>query len=134
MEPPVDKIAATFGHSILDVLRGYDSGLEEGMVVVSGVVTSYTVVVSIPGTDRIFLHCPGANEQFIAADIDETKLREAALFHFGYSAFMASTYANGGEELQAMYRNVKRLGLTTSLDLGMPDADGPGGRARNASL
>jgi sugar/nucleoside kinase (ribokinase family) len=124
----------SFGRSIQDVLRGYDPTLAEGMVVVPGAVSSYTVVVNIPGTDRMFLHCPGANNSFASADLDRERLAGAALFHFGYPAFMAATYADGGRELIRMYRLVKQAGLTTSLDLGMPDPGGPGGRANWAAI
>jgi len=119
----------SFGNSILTVLRGYDSALADGMVVVPGVVSSYTVVINIPSTDRIFLHCPGANNSFGAGDIDEMGLVGASVFHFGYPAFMAAQYANGGAEFSQMYRSVKARGLTTSLDMGMPDPGGPGGQA-----
>lgn len=119
----------SFGRSILEVLRGYGAGLADGMVVMPGAVTSYTVVVSIPGSDRIYLHCPGANNSFAGGDVDPTRLAGASVFHFGYPAFMAATYANGGAELTRMYRAVKQAGVTTSLDLGMPDPGGPGGQA-----
>ncbi len=119
----------SFGRSILDVLRRHDPALADGMVVVPGAVSSYTVVINMPGTDRIFLHCPGANDSFLADDIDESALAGAALFHFGYPAFMASLYANGGEEFVEMYRRVKARGLSTSLDMGMPDPGSPGGQA-----
>jgi len=119
----------SFGDSVLAVLREQGAGLEAGMVAVEGVTTSYTVVVNVPGSDRIFLHCPGANETYVADDVHPDALRGTSLFHFGYPAFMAATYANDGEELVAMYRNVKGGDITTSLDLGMPDANGPGGRA-----
>ncbi len=119
----------SFGRSILDVLRGYAPALAEGMVVVDGAVSSYSVVVNIPGVDRIFLHCPGANNSFGSADLDLARLRGAGVFHFGYPAFMAATYANGGAELVRMYRLAKEAGVTTSLDLGMPDPGGPGGKA-----
>jgi len=119
----------SLGHSILEVLRTRAPALADGMVVVDGAVSSYTVVLSIPGTDRIFLHCPGANNSFASADVCMDRLRGAAVFHFGYPAFMAATYANGGAELMRMYRLAKGAGVTTSLDLGMPDPGGPGGQA-----
>jgi sugar/nucleoside kinase (ribokinase family) len=118
-----------FGSTVRAVLRARGAGLDAGMAVAPGAVTSYSVVVNIPGVDRIFLHCPGANGDFTAADIDEAKIKGAALFHFGYPAFMAATYANDGAQLVKMYSRMKELGLTTSLDMGMPDASGPGGRA-----
>ena len=124
------KIGAdSFGASVLAVLRRHGDGLDAGMVTVEGATTSYTVVVNVPGKDRIFLHCPGANATYRAADVREEALADTDLFHFGYPAFMAATYADDGEELLCLYRKVKGLGLTTSLDLGMPDAGGPGGRA-----
>ncbi|MBN2450546.1 MAG: carbohydrate kinase family protein [Lentisphaeria bacterium] len=119
----------SFGHSIQDVLRSHGASLADGMVMVPEAVSSYTVVVNIPGTDRMFLHCPGANNSFCSGDVDMEALRGASMFHFGYPAFMAATYAERGAELVRMYRQVKRAGLTTSLDLGMPDPGGPGGQA-----
>ncbi len=119
----------SFGHSILEVLGQKSSLLAAGMAVVPNVITSYTLVVNIPGSDRIFLHCPGANENFRAADIDYDKIANADLFHFGYPAFMASIYENDGEELLLINRSVKDKGVTTSLDLGMPEPEGPSGAA-----
>lgn len=117
----------SFGASVREVLAGFGGGLAAGMLISPGATTSYTVVVNIPGRDRIFLHCPGANNQFVAADLDLAAIAEADLFHFGYPAFMAGQYANGGEQLVAMYRAVRGTGATTSLDLGMPDPGGPAG-------
>ena len=47
--------------------------------------TSYSVVLAIPGIDRIFLHDPGANVNFSGSDLDFEAIKEADLFHFGYS-------------------------------------------------
>ena len=117
----------SFGGSVREVLAGYGADLAAGMLVTPGETTSYTVVVNIPGTDRIFLHCPGANNRFVGADLDLKAIAKADLFHFGYPAFMAGQYANEGAELVAMYQAVRALGTTTSLDLGMPDPGGPAG-------
>jgi sugar/nucleoside kinase (ribokinase family) len=117
----------SFGSSVRDVLAGYGDELAAGLLVTPGETTSYTVVVNIPGTDRIFLHCPGANNSFVCADLDLATIGRADLFHFGYPAFMAGQYANDGAELVAMYQAVRELGVTTSLDLGMPDPGGPAG-------
>ena len=118
-----------FGHSVLDVLRGYGSELASSMLVVPGEVTSYTVVVSIPNTDRIFLHCPGANHSFGADDIAVDKLEGASLFHFGYPPYMRRIYEHDGEQLEATFRCARGAGLTTSLDLGMPEPGSPSGQA-----
>ena len=98
------------------------------MAVVPGVASSYTVVVNIPGVDRIFLHCPGANMNYGCADVNWSQVKESALFHFGYPCFMANMYANDAQELTKMYKTAKELGVTTSMDPGMPDASGPAGQ------
>src|SRR5690554_4573304 len=50
-----------FGQAILDLLRADDPELARGMIVEHSESTSYTVVISPPGVDRVFLHSPGAN-------------------------------------------------------------------------
>jgi sugar/nucleoside kinase (ribokinase family) len=118
-----------FGHSILRIVREYSEAAAEGMIVEPGAVSSYTVVVNIPGADRVFLHCPGANHTFGAADVGLDALADCALLHFGYPTLMARTFANDGEELVALMRKVKDAGLTTSLDMTVPDPNSPSGKA-----
>ena len=60
-----------FGDMILNILDGYDA--KEGMIRDKESTTSYSVVLAIPGIDRIFLHHPGANHTFAVSDIDLTK-------------------------------------------------------------
>ena len=91
--------------------------------------TSYTVVINPPGSDRCFLHHPGANDDFCADDVRDEDLRDARLFHFGYPPLMAGMFADNGAQLTEMFRRVKSLGLTTSLDMALPDPDSPAGRA-----
>lgn len=116
------------GEILLERLRALDPALASGMVVDPGVASSYTVVVSPPGIDRLFLHCPGANDSFRAADIDDRRLAGAKLFHFGYPTLMRSIYADGGVEMAAIFRRAKSQGLTTSLDMSMPDMKSEAGR------
>ena len=118
----------SFGNSILEIIKGIAPGLEKNFKVDPGSETSYSVVINIPGIDRIFLHNPGANASYVAADIDEESLAEADLFHFGYPSFMSACYRNEGEELLKIYSKVKQLGLTSSLDPGMPDPNGEAGK------
>ena len=119
-----------FGHALLEILRGYDSALAEGMIVAAGASTSYTVVISPPGVDRIFLHCPGANDTFGAEDVPYDQLAGARIFHFGYPPLMKRMYADGGVELETLLRRVKERGLITSLDMARPDPASEAGRAR----
>ena len=114
-----------FGRAILDFIG---PKLAAGMIVADGATSSYTIVINPPGVDRSFLHCTGANDTFTAADIDAQKLTGARLFHFGYPTLMRSIYNDGGCEMEKMFRQAKRAGLTTSLDMSYPDPQSEAGR------
>lgn len=114
-----------FGQGVLKLLRG--KNIHEGMTVVDGEDTSYTVVIVPPGFDRIFLHNPGANDTFCAEDIDYDLVGQAKLFHFGYPPLMKKIYENNCEELVKIFKKVKELGITTSLDMSLPDASSESG-------
>ena len=90
--------------------------------------TAYGIVIAPPGTDRIFLEDPGCNATFAAGDIDYRLVARSRLFHFGYPTLMKAMYSGGGAELCRMLRRVRRLGVTTSLDVTLPDLGGPAGR------
>jgi sugar/nucleoside kinase (ribokinase family) len=117
------------GRAILDVVRSHDPALAEGMIVAAGEHSSYSIVISAPDVDRCFLHCPGANDTFGAADVAIEKVAEARLFHFGYPPLMRRMYADDGLELSTMLRRVKEAGLTVSLDMTTPDPESAAGRA-----
>lgn len=119
--------ADLFGQAIRRIVGAYGPDLADGMLVAPGEPSSYTVVVNPPGVDRIFLHCPGVNDTFGAADIPYAELEGVPIFHFGYPPIMRRIYADGGRELEAIFRQVKARGAVTSLDMAMPDAAGPAG-------
>ena len=116
-----------FGRIVLERLDR--CGLREGMIVSRDSGTSYSVVIAPPGTDRIFLHDPGANDTFRGEDLDFSKIAQADHFHFGYPPIMRHMYENDGEELEGIFRRVKELGLTTSLDMAAVDPASDAGRA-----
>jgi sugar/nucleoside kinase (ribokinase family) len=118
-----------FGKVILQIAAGLGEGLEQGIIVDRGVSTSYTVIISPPKTDRFFLHCPGANDTFDSKDIPFDDLKDGDLFHFGYPPMMKRIYQNDGEELEKIFRQAKETGITTSLDLCMPDQSDESGQA-----
>ena len=120
--------ADPFAEIVRSVIRGFDPVLLEGLVSDPHESTSYTVVITAPGVDRIFMHCIGANDSFGAQDIDYSQLAQARLFHFGYPPVMKKIYANGGKELEEIFRKAKATGVTTSLDLTAPDPQSPGGK------
>lgn len=116
-----------FGRIILGRLQKY--GAEKDMILSENSSTSYSVVIAPPGTDRIFLHNPGANDSFRAEDIDFEAVRQADFFHFGYPPIMKHMYERDGEELLEIFRRVKEEGLVTSLDMAAVDPDSGAGAA-----
>ena len=116
-----------FGEMIRAVLRRY--GAEDGLIVSEENSTSYSVVIAVPGIDRIFLHNPGANDTFTSEDITEEMLEETALFHFGYPPIMRSMYENGGAELEKLMKKARGAGAATSLDLAAVDPLSDAGKA-----
>jgi sugar/nucleoside kinase (ribokinase family) len=116
-----------FGTLIRLILEPWGAG--EGLVVVPGEATSYTVVLSPRGLDRMFLHDPAANSTFCADDVRYDIVAEARLFHLGYPPVLKRMYADEGRELVEVFRRVKQLGVTTSLDVTLPDPNSPGGQA-----
>lgn len=109
-----------FGRMILDILRRR-GGAVDGMKVDPDAVTSYSVVLALPGQDRLFLHAPGANDTFSLADVNFDVVKAADLFHFGYPPLMHRMYENNGAELVELFRRVKAMGLATSLDMAAID-------------
>ncbi len=119
----------TLGRTLLEVVRRFSPDCASGMRVVPGEHTSYTVTLAPPGQDHMFLHCPGANNTFAAADVDLPLVRKGRLFYFGYPPLMAKMYAGRGEELARMLAAVKAEGVTTALDMALPDPQAPPGKA-----
>ncbi len=117
-----------FGGAVLDVLRRHDPALAHGMIVAQGGESSYTIVINPPGTDRFFLHCPGANDTFEEGDIQDSALAGAALFHFGYPPLMRRMFCDGGLQLERLFQRVGALGIVTSLDLAKPDPESEAGK------
>ncbi len=118
-----------FGNTILDLVRRHDSRLVEGMKVAAGESSSYSIILTVPGIDRILLHCPGCNDTFRAADVDYDLAARAGMFHFGYPPMMKQMYQQNGRELVQIMQRVKASGVVTSVDMVMPDPDTPAGRA-----
>jgi sugar/nucleoside kinase (ribokinase family) len=115
-----------FGKAIRDRLEA--CGVHKGMSVVPGEGSSYTIVIAPPGIDRVFLHNPGTNDTFGYDDVNFDVVREGRLFHLGYPPLMKRLYENDGEQLVRIFRSVKELGVTTSLDMSLPDPSSPSGR------
>ena len=115
------KVGADAFGDMAQLLLKKEWGIENTLVVDASATTSYTVVINPKNFDRMFIHDPGANNTFKADDIDYGQVAQCDLFHFGYPPLMAAMIANDGKELIEMFRRVHELGVTTSLDMCLPD-------------
>ncbi len=106
--------------------QGVDSN---AMRQVPGEHTSYSIILSPEGADRMVLHHPGTNDTFTSSDLSEVFEKSATLFHFGYPPLMHKMYCDGGTELREVFKKAKASGLITSLDLAYPDPASRAGRA-----
>lgn len=122
------------GRVVRQIVETHGPGLADGMVIDGSSDTSYTVIINPPRIDRMFLHAPAANNTFGAADIDYDAVAQSRLFHFGYPPLVRRMFVNGGADLVAMFRRVRELGVTTSLDMALPDPASEAGRVDWAAI
>ena len=125
----VGKIGADYyGQAVQQILLRHGDNLTRGISIDACAATSYTVVINPPGIDRLFLHCPGPNDTFSSQDIPLDQIAETDLFHFGYPPMMKRIYRDSGAELVEIFQRAKETGVTTSLDMCMPDLTGDSGQ------
>ena len=117
----------SFGEMVTSIMEKH--GVSEGLIRSDEDSTSYSVVVAIPGVDRIFLHNPGANNTFCVDDLPLGSIDEAALFHFGYPPIMKSMYRDNGRELISLMKLAREHGAATSMDLCAVDPASEAGMA-----
>lgn len=110
------------------------TGLADGLGTFTGQATSYTVVISPPGQDRIFLHHPGCNDVFDPADLQPDRYPEASLLHFGYPPLMRRVYSDGGESLRRAFSRFRAARVGVSLDMAQPDPGSASGSVDWASF
>ena len=118
-----------FGGAVLRYITAIAPVLVSDMEISASVDTSYTLIISPPGVDRSFLHYPGANDNFFVDDLNYDLIARSRLFHFGYPTVMRTMYENEGRELRDIFQRAKETGVTTSLDMALPDPTSAGGRA-----
>ncbi|MGD0272191.1 MAG: carbohydrate kinase family protein [Gaiellaceae bacterium] len=121
--------ADPFGRIVREIVESYGSGLAAGIEVDDATSTAYSLIVSPPASDRLFLHHPGTASSFGVDDIDFDALEQAALFHFGYPPLMRRLYMDSGRELVELFERARASGVTTSLDMSYPDPASESGRA-----
>ncbi len=118
-----------FGHVVMSLLARH--GLEGGMIVEDSEDTSYVLVISPPGVDRMFLYYPGANDSFGASDgLAALEALEAApkLVHVGYPTLMRRMYLDGGKELVKLLSGLRQAGVVVTLDVSFPDPASESGK------
>jgi sugar/nucleoside kinase (ribokinase family) len=85
--------------------------------------TSYSLILSPEGMDRIIFHCPGVNALFQSHHVSDAQLHRARNLHVGYPPLLESLcLTDGGSGLVDLLTRSKKLGLTTSLDMCSPNA------------
>ena len=116
-----------FGRMILDYMKQY--GVHTESVRQSGNdETSYSIILTPPGTDRIIFHYEGTNADFNLEDTDIPKVRDAALFHFGYPPLMRSMYQDTGKKFVELLHAVQEAGTAVSVDMAMFEEESDAGR------
>ena len=115
------------GQLTIDILK--ESGNADGIKVLPGQTSSYTVVVAPPGIDRIFLHNPGTNNHFGPENLDPKLIQQCRHFHLGYPPLMDRMFADEGKALAEIFKIAKEAGATTSCDMTLPDPSSPSGKA-----
>ena len=116
-----------FGREIKAILSRHTAGLS-GIKTIRSESSSYTIVIALPGVDRIFLHNPGTNNTFGYKDINFNSVKKARLLHLGYPTLLRKLYLNGGSELLKIFKKTKSLGVVTSLDITVPDPASEAGK------
>lgn len=112
------------------VYRYYDKYGAAGNLIVDGSIsTSYSIAITPPGIDRIFLHDPCAGNTFRREDIDKKLYETAEIFHYGYPPVSRLLYLNDGAECIAMLKEAKEAGVATSIDMCAVDPECESGQA-----
>ena len=114
-----------FGKTVRELFNNYD--LTQKIESSSEGSTSYSIVLSVPGSDRIFLHNTGTNDLFMPADVDYEAAKDSRIFHFGYPPLMKNMYEHP-ELFEEIVSKVHNAGTAVSLDMALPDPTAPAGQ------
>lgn len=117
------------GKTTLEAFRALEMpnlDFKAGMIQAPGEASSYSIVINPPKVDRCFLHCSGANDTFSPEDLAPKRFDDVRLLHFGYPTLMRAIYT-APAEFAARLKEIREMGVLTSLDVTMPDPNGPEG-------
>jgi sugar/nucleoside kinase (ribokinase family) len=116
------------GQVMIAFLKDRDPKLCELITVCPDQPSGYTIVLTPQNADRIFLHNPGSSATFSSTDLDFSLIGKAKLFHLGYPPVLPRLIVHDGEEIENLYREAKATGVVTSMDMTVPDPQGPSGQ------
>ncbi len=108
--------ADIFGDFVISELSRYGIGVQH-IQRTSKHPTSGTVIFSVLGEDRRYLHSIGANADFTLEDIDFTLLNNTRILYLGGYLAMPSFKP---EHLASLFCEAKRRGVITVLDVVVP--------------
>ena len=108
--------ADTLGDFIITGLQHHGVGVDHIRRALD-LPTSGTVIFTLQGEDRRYLHCIGANGEFSLDDVNFDFLRDSRVLYFG--GYLA-TPAFSPEQLARLFREAKHRGMVTVLDVVMP--------------
>ncbi len=111
-----------FAKIIQETYQSYDC--KTSLIHDESEMTSYTIIIAPPGSDRFFLHNSGTNNSLKAKDLDFDIISKAGFFHFGYPTVMREFFINEGKELVTLFKKVKSMGIITSMDVAGIDPQG----------
>lgn len=97
----------------------------DGIRVVDGQSTSYSIVLEPVGMDRSFWHHTGASNAF---DGTHVELDRIDLLHVGYPPLLPGLLPGGGRPLVDLFERARVAGITTSLDMAVVDRNSEIGR------
>lgn len=83
--------------------------------------TSGTLIINVEGEDRRFIHAIGANALFTADDIARQPYCQARVLYIGGYLLMPQLEPQG---LRDVFREARRAGVITVLDVVLPEAAG----------
>ena len=103
-------------------------GVSEGIMTTREAGTAFSIVISPPGVDRIFLESPGCNQILDMECINFDTVSQSRIFHFGYPPLLQRFYLDEGNRLFELFSAVRGMGTVTSLDFSLPDPESESGK------
>ena len=117
------------GRAIIDYARGFDADLGDHIRSVPGAASPYTIVIEPQNHDRTLLTHTGVYADYDSRSIDYDLLDGCRLFHLGYPTLLPRFFADEGADFLRMLKKAKARCPAVSIDMSLPPADSPSGRA-----